>query len=77
MKREPTKEEEEMIASAITSGDRVEATSLYISITERGLTEAQEHIRKLTEELKAADPEKFLRKKPKKMIGNILRGYLD
>jgi hypothetical protein len=42
MKREPTAEEREKIGRAIAAGDRIEATSIYISITECGLTEAQE-----------------------------------
>jgi hypothetical protein len=41
MKREPTAEEREKIVRTIVAGDRIGATSMYISITECGLTEAQ------------------------------------
>jgi len=51
MKREPTAEEREKIGRAIAAGDRIEATSIYISITECGLTEAQEFIKALTNAL--------------------------
>jgi hypothetical protein len=47
-------------------GDRIEATSIYISITECGLTEAQEFIKALTTELQAENPEKFVKKQPKR-----------
>lgn len=63
MKREPTDEECEKIRETLFANDRVEATSMYLSITECGLTEAQEFIRKLTAELKESQPEKFARKK--------------
>lgn len=66
MKREPTEEEYEKVTEAIFAGDRVEATNIYISITECGLTEAQEFIRRLTAELKESKPEKFARKKARK-----------
>ena len=42
-----------MIAEAIAGGDRVQGTSMYISITQCGLTEAQEFIRTLTAELRS------------------------
>jgi hypothetical protein len=45
MKREPTQEEREKIVRAIAAGDRIQATSTYISITECGLTEAQKFIK--------------------------------
>ncbi len=48
---------------AIFGHDRVEATTIYISITECGLTEAQEFIRTLTAELKESHPDRFARKK--------------
>jgi hypothetical protein len=63
MKREPTEEEFGKISGAIFSNDRVEATNLYLSITECGLTEAQGFIKNLTAELKESQPEKFARKK--------------
>jgi hypothetical protein len=40
-RREPTEEERAKIVCAIAAGDRIGATSMYISITECGLTEAQ------------------------------------
>jgi ribosomal protein L7/L12 len=63
MKREPTPEEYEKITQAVFGNDRVEATSMYLSITECGLTEAQEFIKTLTAELKESNPDKFARKK--------------
>jgi hypothetical protein len=63
MKRDPTEKESEKIFEAIFANDRVEATNLYISVTECGLTEAQSYIRNLTAELKETSPEKFARKK--------------
>ena len=66
MKREPTEEEYGEITEAIFAGDRVEATSIYLSITECGLTEAQEFIKTLTAELKESNPQRFAWKQPKK-----------
>ena len=66
MKREPTHDEFERIVGAIAAGDRIEATSLYISITECGLTEAQEFIKARTNELRAKNPERFAPKQKKK-----------
>lgn len=66
MKREPTAEEYLQMAKAIFHGDRVEATGIYISITECGLTEAQEHIKLYTEHLKATEPGSFKEKRLKK-----------
>jgi ribosomal protein L7/L12 len=66
MKRGPTEEENAKIAAAIFAGDRVEATSIYLSLTECGLTEAQEFIRELTARLEESNPEKFSRKKRKR-----------
>jgi len=63
MKREPTEEEYEKIREAIFANDRVEATSIYLSITECGLTEAQEFIKTMTAELKEAKADKFARKR--------------
>jgi hypothetical protein len=59
MKREPTAEERGKIVRAIVAGDRIGATSMYISITECGLTEAQEFIRARATELQAENPENF------------------
>jgi len=66
MKREPTEEEHGKITEAILGGDRVEATSIYLSITECGLTEAQEFIKTLTAQLKESKPEKFARRRQRK-----------
>ena len=62
MKREPTEQEDEKITGAIFGGDRVEATNIYISITECGLTEAQAFIKTLTAALKESEPQKFVRR---------------
>jgi hypothetical protein len=45
MKRELKSEEREEIIRAITAGDRVKATSIYLSATEGNLTEAQNFIK--------------------------------
>jgi hypothetical protein len=58
MKRELKPEEREEIISAVAAGDRVTATSLYLSATESNLTEAQNFIRRLTEERIQAATEK-------------------
>ena len=52
MKRDLTPEDLEKITQAILAGDRIEATNIYISITERGLTEAQAFIKALTFEVR-------------------------
>ena len=65
MKREPTQEERGKIVRAIAAGDRIGATSMYISITECGLTEAQNFIKALTTELQLENPEKFASEKQK------------
>jgi hypothetical protein len=63
MKREPTEEEYRRITEAIFAGDRIEATYIYISITECGLTEAQTYIRQLTSEVRSTEEEKQVAKK--------------
>ena len=63
MKRTPTEQEYQKITEAIFGNDRVEATNLYLSITECGLTEAQDFVKTLTAELKESSPDKFARKK--------------
>ena len=50
MKRELKPEEHEEIVNAVAAGDRVKATSIYLSATEGNLTEAHNFIRSLTEE---------------------------
>jgi hypothetical protein len=69
MKREPTQEERGKIVRAITAGDRIGATSMYISITECGLTEAQNFIKALTTELELGNPEKFAKRQHKGHLG--------
>lgn len=63
MKRAPTEEEHDKIAEAIFGGDRIEATTFYISTTGCGLTEAQHFVRTLTAQLKESNPARFVRKK--------------
>jgi flagellar biosynthesis/type III secretory pathway protein FliH len=58
MKRELKPEEREEIIAAVAAGDRVTATSIYLSATEGNLTEAQNFIRSLTEERIEAAREK-------------------
>ena len=59
IKREPTAQELQKIGHAIAIFDRIGATSMYISITECDLTEAQQFIKTLTTELQSENPEKF------------------
>jgi DNA primase len=66
MKREPTQEEREKLVRAIAGGDRIGATSMYISITECDLTEAQKFIKALTTELESELPEKFAKRQQKR-----------
>ena len=54
MKRELKPEEREEIVSAVAAGDRVKATSIYLSATEGNLTDAQNFVRTLTAENEAA-----------------------
>ena len=54
MKRELKPEEHEEIVKAIAAGDRVKATSLYLSATEGDLTTAQNFIKTLIVEKQAA-----------------------
>ena len=53
MKRELKSEEREEIVSAIAAGDRVKATSIYLSATEGNLTDAQNYVKTLTAEAQA------------------------
>ena len=50
MKRELKPAEREEIVAAIAAGDRIKATSIYLSATEGNLSDAQNFIRTLTEE---------------------------
>ena len=50
MKRELKPAEREEIVAAIAAGDRVKATSIYLSATEGNLSEAQNFVRTLMEE---------------------------
>jgi hypothetical protein len=54
MKRELKPAEREEIVAAVAAGDRVKATSIYLSATEGNLTEAQNFIKALMEERVAA-----------------------
>jgi hypothetical protein len=71
MHREPTEQEQEKIDHALTDGDRIQATSMYISITECGLTEAQQFIKARTVELQTEHPEKFHKETPLERWGLI------
>ncbi len=66
MRRELTSDDLQNINQAIFAGDRIEATNIYISITECGLTEAQQFIGALTAELQAAHPDLFTHRRRKK-----------
>jgi ribosomal protein L7/L12 len=65
MKRDLTAEERDKITQIAAAGDRIEATSLYISITGCGLTEAQDFIRTLVDEAGVADSVKLAKKQQK------------
>ena len=58
MKRELKKEEHEEILRALVAGDRVKATSTYLSATEGNLTEAQNFIKTLAAEARAAQSQR-------------------
>jgi hypothetical protein len=58
MKTELKREDMDSIVAAIREGDRIKATSLYISATSKGLTEAQKFVRELTASVIAAQSSK-------------------
>jgi DNA replicative helicase MCM subunit Mcm2 (Cdc46/Mcm family) len=62
MKRELKPEEHEEIVKAITAGDRVKATSIYLSATEGDLTTAQNFIKTLIVEKQAAELQQSAKK---------------
>jgi hypothetical protein len=62
MKRELKPEEHEEIVKAVTSGDRVKATSLYLSATGGDLTTAQNFIKTLILEKQAAESQPTAKK---------------
>jgi hypothetical protein len=62
MKRKLKPDEHEEIASAIAAGDRVKATSIYLSATEGNLTEAQNFIKALAVEAEAAEVQRSSKK---------------
>jgi len=54
--RELKPEEREEIVNAVAAGDRVKATSIYLSATEGNLTDAQNFVKTLTaERIEAAE----------------------
>ena len=59
----------ERILQAVALGDRIEATNLYMSITECGLTEAQKTIGEFTAEHNATKREELVVKKKKRLWG--------
>jgi hypothetical protein len=52
MKRELKPTEHEAVLHAVRAGDRVKATSLYLSATEGNLTDAQNFVKSLAVEIK-------------------------
>jgi len=62
MKRELKPEEHEEIVSAVAAGDRVKATSIYLSATEGNLTDAQNYVKTLTVEAEAAQAQQSSKK---------------
>jgi len=62
MKRELKPEEHEEIVKAVAAGDRVKATSIYLSATEGDLTTAQNFIKTLINEKQAAESQQAEKK---------------
>lgn len=52
MKRELKPTEHEAVLHAVMAGDRVKATSIYLSATEGNLTDAQKFVKRLALEIK-------------------------
>ena len=52
MKRELNPTEHEAVLHAVIAGDRVKATSIYLSATEGNLTDAQKFVKSLATEIK-------------------------
>jgi hypothetical protein len=52
MKRELKPTEHEAVLHAVMAGDRVKATSIYLSATEGNLTDAQKFVKTLALEIK-------------------------
>jgi hypothetical protein len=52
MKRELKPTEHEAVLHAVMAGDRVKATSIYLSATEGNLTDAQKFVKRLAGEIK-------------------------
>jgi hypothetical protein len=52
MKRELKPTEHEAVLHAVMAGDRVKATSIYLSATEGNLTDAQKFVKTLAVEIK-------------------------
>lgn len=52
MKRELKPTEHEAVLQAVMAGDRVKATSLYLSATEGNLTDAQKFVKTLAVQMK-------------------------
>jgi hypothetical protein len=63
MKRELKPEEHEEIVRAVAAGNRVKATSIYLSATEGNLTEAQNFIRTLFDEKRAVQSQQSTEKR--------------
>src|ERR1700677_1432120 len=59
MPQDPTREEMEQIGNAIAAGNAIQAIKLYREITGCGLVESKDFIDKLTDELRASQPERF------------------
>jgi DNA-binding GntR family transcriptional regulator len=64
MKRELKPEEHEEIVRAIAAGDRVKATSIYLSATEGNLTEAQNFMKGLAAASRPAQSQRSSKNQP-------------
>ena len=58
MKWELRPEEHEEIVSAVAAGDRIKAMNIYLSATERNLTDAQNYLKTVTVKAEAAESER-------------------
>jgi DNA-binding GntR family transcriptional regulator len=65
MKRELKPEEHEEIVRAIAAGDRVQATSIYLSATEGNLTEAQNFMKSLAAASRPAQSQRSSKNQPR------------
>ena len=74
MRRDLTLEDRDEIMKALTDGDRIKATSIYMSITEAGLAEAQYFIKELSTDMNARQTLKASVKSSKRSWLKLFKG---